>query len=489
MAVTRKSRSPEVCALGSRAADPLETVALALGPVAEWRGRRLCLAFSGGLDSTALLRALQLLRPRYGFSLLAAHVHHGLQAAADEWAGHCARVAQQHGADFTLLHARLPVQPPGGIEAAARMARYQLLDQVECDLLLLAHHRDDQAESVLLALLRGAGPAGLAAMASDQVPAAHPLQCRVLRPWLGVDRSTLAAWARTQALDWIEDPSNADPRMDRSFLRTVVGPALTLRFPGWRAALARSAHWAAEAQALLDELAEQDLAALDCGARADPACLAGLAADYLGLSAARCRNLLRHQLAARGVLLPPGARLAEWVRQLGAAPDRVPELVWGDCVLRRWGGRLWLERRPPRPASSAPEEYGWQALPPDPCWDGQTPARVRLPDGSVVEFRSADASAAPRLSLRHDCGPLHLAPCTGSASLQLRAGGPHRRLRNLHQEAGVPPWRRARMPGLFSGGRLVGVAGLALDCTWAADAGSPAWQVLWHDAALRPGDK
>lgn len=489
MDATRKSPSPEA---PSRlpASDPLGRLARALADAGVDGRTQLVLAYSGGLDSSALLHALCLLRPALGFGLTAAHVDHGLQPESGRWAAHCAAVAARAGVGFQALAVR--VDPAaGGTEAAARTARYAALAEVPGDFLLLAHHRDDQAETVMLALLRGAGPAGLAAMGADAVPPGHPCGRRLLRPWLDLDRASVHQWALQQGLRWIEDPSNQDHRPDRNYLRHALGPLLQPRFPGWRAALARSAQWAAEAQHLLGQLAEIDLDALasaalpdpapkadpalppDPAPRADPALLPGDSQAWRALPAPRARNLLRHLLGRRGVPAPPAARLESWMQQLGAAPDRIPELVWGDWVLRRWSSRLWLE---PRLATAM-----WPvAL----HWPGDAPAEFPLADGSRLAFAAVPAAApAPELILRADCGPLRIGALCGSDSLRLHPGGPHRPVRKLFQEAGVPPWRRLRLPGLHGPDGLVAVPGLAVAVESRAAAGSPGWRILWQDAA------
>ncbi|MDE3010220.1 MAG: tRNA lysidine(34) synthetase TilS [Pseudomonadota bacterium] len=474
MDATRKSRSPERPAGG----DPVSALAHALLDAGLGAGSRLCVAYSGGLDSTALLHALCLLRPALGFDLAAVHVDHRLHPDSASWADHCRRQTASRDVPLTVLEVR--VAGGAGIEAAARTARYAALAGIDCDRLLFAHQRDDQAETVLLALLRGAGPAGLAAMGADAVRPGHPLGQAPLRPWLGIERSALLQWAQTQGLAWIEDPSNQDLRLDRNFLRQTIGPALGRRFPGWRAALARSAQWAAESQQLLEELALQDLAALGpARPDADPCLLPGSCTAWCALSGPRARNLLRLLLAQRGLGAPPAARLLEWWRQLGAGHDRLPELAWAGVVLRRWGGRLWLEPQLPSP------DLGGERL-----WSPDGPALHIAHAGELSGALSAcgTAGAGPGVEspsvLRAGCGPLLMTPCRGSEHLHLHAGGPGRELRKLFQERGIPPWRRLRMPALRAGGRLAAVAGLGVAAEFQAAPGAAGWRILWQDAAV-----
>ena len=335
--------------------DLLQTVDNALGPAGRWQGKTVLLAFSGGVDSTVALEALTLLRERHGYVLQAAHIHHGLQKIADTWPSHCAEQAAQRGVPFHLKNVKVENAESLGSEAAARLARYVALGEIPADIVVLGHHLDDQAESVLLQLLRGAGPAGLSGMGADSIPAQHPLQAPILRPLLNISRSRIEQWAQERGLKWIEDPSNQSLQMDRNFVRNKLGPVLKERFPSWREGLARSAQWAAETQVLLMELAQQDLQKImahsDEGRATareffDPACLPGKQHAYLALPEHRLRNLLRALLRERGAPAPPGPRLMEWIRQLhSTCPDRAPMIVWQDWVLRCWGEKLWLEKR------------------------------------------------------------------------------------------------------------------------------------------------
>ena len=489
---------------------PLAALSQILAGLPVRSGRpRVAVAWSGGLDSTVLLHCATLLREQLDFDLLAIHIHHGLQPSADQWAALCAEQAAAWQVPLSVMRVRVDAKEIQalGLEAAARAARYGALARCPVDLLLLAHHRDDQAETVLLQLLRGAGPAGLAAMGADSVPASHLLRHPVARPFLALPRERLLDWAQVHALLWSEDPSNADTRLDRNHIRQRVGPVLAARFPAWQAALARSAAWAAEAQALLAELAELDLKHIgDVGTGPrDPACLPVAASDLRTLSEVRQRNLLRHLLSGHGVPSPPAARLTEWLIQLAAPPDRCPELVWQDWILRRWGGHLWLEPRLDEPV--------WKAD--SLIWEGREAASLFLPGCGMLQFKPQsepppDAPGAgsvdrrtdllsrslqhdfehgignSALSLREGCGALRLAPCSGSLALQVHAGGPHRLLRKLFQERRVPPWRRARVPGLFAGRELVAVPGVAVAAAWHGQVGEDSWQLIWRDAALCP---
>jgi tRNA(Ile)-lysidine synthase len=330
------------------------------------------------------------------------------------------------------------------IEAAARRARYAALERwLPADACLLtAHNRDDQAETLLLQLLRGAGPDGLAAMA--------PLR-RFGRGWHGrplldVGRSDLLAWSEAEGLGWVEDPSNADTALDRNFLRHRVLPVVRERWPGAAAAVARSAAHQQAALALL-----RDLGALDldhCRGRR-PHCLS--VSRLAGLPAPRQRNLVRHWLARQDLPTPPSRVLEQLLEQmLCGRADAEPRVTWPGAEVRRYRGELFAMRPLPAPPSGL-------------ClaWDGTAPLEIPGAGGVLNAITMRGAGVARRL--------LYSAPVTvrfREGGERLRpAGRPHRRLlKHLFQEAGIPPWERDRVPLIHAGGRLVAVAGL-----WVAD--------------------
>lgn len=307
----------------------------------DWRDRRLLVAFSGGPDSTALLLALHELLGHSGRGhLKAAHVNHGLQNEAGAWAAHCAEVAGS--LDVPLETCEVEVRTDGrGMEAAARRERYaalgKLMEPGEC--LLTAHHQDDQWETLLLRMLRGAGVSGLAGIRESRRCGAGWL----LRPLLGVSRGDLRAWLEEKGATFVEDPSNRDTGLDRSFLRERVLPVLLERWPGAGATAGRMARLAAETRELLLALAELD--GRDIVAEDSIEC-AGLRA----LSPPRRANLVRARLAALGIAAPPEARLnAALDMLLNAAADRHPEARWRGARLTRRRGRIYLS------AVSSPE--------------------------------------------------------------------------------------------------------------------------------------
>lgn len=290
-----------------------EFLAARVGP-----GAGLAVGLSGGCDSVVLLHAVAQLG--YRQRLQAIHVHHGLSPNADRWAAFCADCCAGLGIPLVIHRVAVDRDSGRGLEAAARAARYGVFAEAAADCLLLAHHRGDQAETVLFNLLRGAGVTGAAGMPAERPYGAK----RLLRPLLDCSRAEIEAYARFHGLGWIDDESNRDTSFSRNFLRHEALVALSERFPMAESSLARAATHFGEAQALLDELAAADWLAVS---RGDAASVPGLRA----LSPARVKNLLRHRLRALGWQVPVAGRLDEFVRQVFlAAPDRHPELALPD---------------------------------------------------------------------------------------------------------------------------------------------------------------
>jgi len=285
--------------------------------------------FSGGLDSMVLLHAAGRLANGVSVDLSALHVHHGLSANADAWSGSCQRVCQEMGIPLTILRVEVPSGTGEGVEAAARSVRHKALDGHPADWILLAHHADDQAETVLHNLLRGAGVRGAAAMPESRG--------RILRPLLGLARNALLAYARAHRLMWIEDESNADRRYTRNFLRHEILPRIAARFPKAGEQLAAAAGRFSEANLLLEDLATLDLR--------DSAAEFPLPVKlFRDLPETRARNLLRAMLAWHHVQPPDERRLNEFVRQIQTAGnDRHPRLDLVRYALWCEAGRLHFE--------------------------------------------------------------------------------------------------------------------------------------------------
>ncbi|MCC6077067.1 tRNA lysidine(34) synthetase TilS [Pseudomonas sp. GCM10022188] len=390
-------------------------------------------AFSGGLDSAVLLHLLARLRDAHALPPIAAiHIHHGLQAVADSWVGLCRAQCEGLGIALAIRHVR--VDEGASLERAAREARYQAFAGLlgEGEVLLTAQHQDDQAETLLLRLLRGAGVRGLAAM-----PTSRPLGGgQLVRPLLGVARAELETWACREQLAWIEDPSNLDIRLSRNFLRHEILPRLTQHWPAAGAVLARDAEQLAEADRLLGELAELDLAT--ARTPAEPAWLALPSLELAPLRAlpsARQRNALRHWL--RGLTLPPEREhWVGWDNLRDAAEDAAPVWRLAGGELRRAGGRLWWL------------SGDWLQLPVAAC-DWADPRQALVLPGNGRVWLEGEAGAG-RLQIRYR---------RGGEVLEL-AGRGHRDLKRLLQESGVPAFVRGRLPLLYADERLLAVANL-----------------------------
>ena len=375
----------------------------------------VAVGLSGGVDSVVLLHLLSQNRE---IRLQAFHVHHGLSPNADSWAKFC--VAFCKSLDVPLVVRKVSVRRAGkGLEAAAREARYAAFAKAKADCLALAHNLDDQAETVLMNLLRGAGARGASGM---------PVRARfgektLWRPLLGTTRSEIQAYARRHALEWIEDESNADESLTRNFIRRRVAPLLETKFPGWKESLAR-------------------------------------AARHFSRKEVGAEELLRHYLHSKGLKAPSEAKLLEMLKQLTSGGSRT-EVVHDGATLRTYRGKLFLD-------SSLSSQFSPVQ------WRGET--LLKLPElGGELRFRQARGKG---IALEHQ--PLNVRLRSGGERLQPDARRPRRTLKNLFQEAGVPPWERERLPLLYRGDDLVWVPGLGIDARFQAPSGTPGLVPQWR---------
>ena len=418
---------------------------------------RLVLALSGGLDSVVLLHALQTLRDRFSFELKAVHVHHGLSPDADAWVEFCTRLCASHSVALTTHRVRIELDDPAGIEAAARRERQRVFAAVDADWLLTAHHQTDQAETLLLQLLRGAGPKGLAAM--PEARSRPGWQAVQLRPLLAVARDEIQLYARAHGLAWVEDASNQDVRFRRNVLRHQVMPVLATAFPGAAATLARTARLQADAAELLDELARLDAVAAISGGRLDCAALATLPLP-------RARNLLRHFVEQHGLLMPSFRRLNESLHQLlDARQDAQVCVGLGAYVIRRFRGGAYLVLAMP----SAVAEVEWHGE-----------RQLTLPGMGELSFQFVVGGGLKRQSL--EGGPVTLGLRQGGERLRLTPNGPSRSLKNLLQERAVEPWLRERLPMLKCKGEMVWADTFGCHANWLAAADEPGLLPVWRPA-------
>jgi tRNA(Ile)-lysidine synthase len=362
--------------------------------------RKVAVGLSGGVDSVVLLHQLK------GRGVAAIHVHHGLSRNADAWAGFCRSLCKKLGIPFEVKRVRVRMVGQG-LEAAAREARYEAFKAADADVIALAHNLDDQAETVLMNLLRGAGARGASGMAERSRLGAKTLW----RPLLGTSRSSIEKYAREKKLKWIEDESNADEALTRNYIRRSVGPLLEAKFPRWKESLARAARHIAKKEAGREEL-------------------------------------LRKFLQSKGLRAPSEAKLAEMLKQLGGRGART--------LIEHDGARLRVYRSKVLIDPDTPAEFSRQE------WKGES--LLKLPAlGGELRFRKVRGKG---IALEHQ--PLSVRLRAGGERLQPDPRRPRRTLKNLFQEAGVPPWQRERLPLLFSGDDLVWVPGLGIDARFQA---------------------
>jgi tRNA(Ile)-lysidine synthase len=417
--------------------------------------KRIAVALSGGLDSVVLLdticksQAANQNREIYAF-----HIHHGLQKPADDWLIFCERLAKKYKIhfDFRLLHLNTE---EGNVEARARAARYEALadlcEEYGIEDLLLAHHQNDQAETVLLQLLRGAGVAGLSGMSVHKHIQAGPSPLMLKRPLLDQGRAELEAYAKQHKLKWIEDPSNQDRKYRRNAIRKDVIPKLEKIQPEAVANLARSASLLSDAQALLDRLALQDgkgILIKDCLQ------LKPLLVLYKSdLPAAN--NVLRYWLKMNELAMPSQERLNSWWRDLVAVKvDSQLEWTHDGKAIRLWRNQLQL----------APQSGGQ--------WIFKT-----ISTGS----KNAGLPAAWVKKAQKE-GRITTKARSGSEKLQIKPNSPRKTLKNLFQEGDIPPWQR-NAPLLYIDHELIAVAGVGVSYPHLVLTGSRVWPE-WQEKAL-----
>ncbi len=420
-------------------------------------GDVVCVALSGGMDSMVLLNAVVSIATDANIRnpVTAIHVHHGLSLNADAWANFCETACQRMGVPLQVVRVNV-AQRGRGLEDAAREARYAVFRDRPERWILQAHHADDAAETLLLRLNRGAGLKGLCG-----IPALRSMgkDHWLLRPLLGLPRSTLRSYARTSGLAWIEDESNADPALDRNYLRSAVLPAISERFPAWRENWLRASEHAASAQTLLDELA-----AMDIGDLTSPLSLASLRA----LSRDRLRNALRFYLQVRGAEAPDATHLTDIERRLRSCST-------GARLAIRVGAHALMQSRGavhvvPARMTSEPPAFERLFVPGVDIALPELAGTLRWRSGIGVGM-SAHRLASSACAIRSSREGERLKP---------QSGRPSHTLKNLFQEKGVPAWERAWLPRLVAAGELIWVPALGVSASWQANAGEAGWLPCWE---------
>ncbi len=437
----------------------------------------VCVALSGGVDSTVLLHVLVPWARGRGIALSALHVHHGISANADEWARFCAARCDALRVPFRIVRVDISPWRDQGLEAAARAARWEAFAQCGADYLALAHHQDDQAETVLLQLLRGAGVPGLAGMGTERAfmsrrpsrdgkmgsPATvgTTKPPTVVRPMLAVTRAEIEQFARQHGITSIRDESNDDVAFTRNYLRHTVMPLLVAKQPAATANLARSARHLAQADALLSELGRMDLRRVKKGRSIH-------LPPLLAFGPARAVNALRTLIRDENWRAPATAQLEELIRQLfDAQPAAHTSFETDEFELRRYRDRLHLvSRRMALPRSIAVE------------WNG----RKRWPVsslGGVFTFRRCPGDGIADRWMKPGNIIAQIRAAAGGR-IRLNAGGGHRSLKNVFQEAGLPPWERERLPLIYIDRTLACVPGIGVDLAFRANADELGWLVSWR---------
>jgi tRNA(Ile)-lysidine synthase len=382
-------------------------------------GKRIAVGLSGGVDSVVLLHSLSRHLP-----LRAVHVHHGLSRNADEWTRFCRRLCRTLGVPLTVRRVRVEKRGKG-VEAAAREARYRVFRSLSVDVVALAHQLDDQAETVLMSLLRGAGPRGASGM-----PVERPLDGKLLlRPLLDVPREAIVDYARRHGLDWVEDESNDSEALMRNFVRRRIGPLLAERYPRWREALARAAQHFARAEV-------------------------------------DAERLLRAFLQERGLRAPSAAKLSEMVKQLAAGRSGTA-IEHDGARLRLYRGKL-IGESITRAETFVPV-----------AWRGER--RLPIPAlGGVLVFRRVRGRGIDPRALEQASMVVRLR--AGGERLQPSAARPRRTLKNLFQEAGVPAWERSRLPLVYNGDALVCVPGIGVDVRYQTAKNRAGFVAEWRNS-------
>ena len=425
--------------------------------LASFDATRVRVAYSGGPDSVVLLHLLSRVLEARAIGLQAVHVDHRLHPESGDWARHCRRFCDAHGIALEVLTVRPDPHRGKGTEESARQARYAALaaGSGSGTVTATAHHREDLAETILMRLLRGSGPTGLAG-----IPPRRRFGSGWLwRPLLDVSRERLRDYARRHELPSVDDPSNSDRSLDRGFLRQEVMPIIGRRWPAPSAALSRVAAHQRAALSLLEPLAERD-----CQEAVDASGAFSVAAmrDW---PAARSANALRHWISERGLPLPDSRKL-ERIREevIGARSDAAPVLRWPGAELRRYRGRLYVQAPPP--FIDLRRSHLWEDL----------AVPLRLDHGLL----RAEAERGSGLSARRVSPfPLTVRFRRGGERAQPSGRARSQTLKKLFQEHGVPPWERDRLPLLYAGDRLTAVANLWICRGFEADPGEPGWKLHW----------
>ena len=435
---------------------------------------QLLLALSGGLDSCVILHLLASVKLSVSFELHAMHVHHGLSPNADSWSAFCAEQCKKLQVPFKVVHLNIDKSAGLGIEAAARALRYEALFSHQWndkypDYVVTAHHQDDQAETLLLQLFRGAGIKGLSAMA------AVDNSKRLLRPLLNTPRQVLVDYAKLHDIAWCEDESNDNTYYERNFVRHEVMPVLEARYAAVKSAIARTASHVAEANDLLDELAKIDTEPM---LQDNSLCLHGLRS----LDNKRAKNSLRWWFSQNQLLMPSAEQLNQVMSQLlDAKPDANLSIQLQGLpldgnhqqsfILRRFQNKAYLSSQS---TNILPETTY------DLVWNGES--ELTLPNGSKLEFKQVTGAG---LAFKLGINKLRITNRQGGERFKPNAARPTRTLKYLMQEAHIPPWQREKMPLIYWQDALACVPGIGISHELQAKADDLGWEIVWVECVAQ----
>jgi tRNA(Ile)-lysidine synthase len=446
MASSKKPPSNKILASASKKTKPLSLLDLvdkAFVSLLESQKKikSMTVALSGGVDSVVLLHLLYQLQKTHHYTLKASHVHHGLSKNADKWVKFCEKLCTKLSVPLNVHYIKLPQKKSLGIEGEARRLRYEKLLQSKTDLVVLAHHEDDQAETFLLQLIRGAGVKGLSSMAHFDDSR------RLWRPLLNTSRTDIERYAKKHQLKWVEDESNQNIDFDRNFIRSKVLPILKNRFSYIIKVISRSTSHLAEAQYLLDDLAKIDL----------KSCLESHKYKHIlqvktldKLSNSRAKNLLRYWLEINNQIMPSKDLLDELLRQvLTAKKDATIKIKLSrDFEIRRYKDEVYIVKK------NLKGQKNYEFI-----WNGES--EIILPNGSKLKFKKVRGDG---ISLEKIKGKkLTISNRKGGEFFKPDIKRPTKKIKQLLQESDLPPWERENLPLLYIGDELTAMPNFGVD--------------------------
>jgi tRNA(Ile)-lysidine synthase len=435
---SQKTKSPSLLDLVDKAFVSL--------PTSPKKIKSMTLALSGGIDSVVLLHLLHQLQKIHHFTLKASHVHHGLSKNANKWVQFCEKLCTKLSVSLDVHHIKLPQKKSLGIEGEARQLRYEKLLQSKSDLVVLAHHADDQAETFLLQLFRGAGVKGLSSMA-------HFDDTRKLwRPLLNTSRIEIENYARQHKLKWIEDESNKNTDFDRNFIRSRVLPILKNRFSHIIKVISRSASHLAEAQYLLDDLAQIDLKSY-LKSKEYKHKIKVKTLDKLSYS--RAKNILRYWLELNDQLMPSKDILDELLRQVLTAKKDAELIIElkKNYEIRRYKDEIYIVRK------NQQAEKNYEVI-----WNGES--EILLPNGTQLNFKNVKGRGISLSKIKDK--KLVISSRKGGEFFKPDSKRPTKKIKQLLQESDLPPWEREFLPLIFIGDELASVPNFGIDIKFQA---------------------